>query len=343
MPHVAPASSGIALILGAGFNYDAALEAGVPNVRYPMLGDLLRSCFDLTVLPSGVSIEDLFAEATKRRDRRPVERLCDLLQTADYEIVERLRADRGADGQLLAAGTQVTRRDNLYLRFLRHVSPCAILTFNYDSLVELLLYSMGRWRPDDGYGVPVHAELEPGLSHPPLLPERSSTIVLHLHGALCLYADEFLIREDPRTKMGMIEARSDPEFIFDPDVNTLSFFPFVRTYPRPSFEYVDGRIIAPVPRKAEVLQQVFVRRMTGRAIQAIGSADLLIAIGYRFTEVDEESYAPLLAAAAGKRVVLVLPEADELRGRMKREYPRVTWISQPYTFKAWGARGFTTE
>ena len=330
----------VVVLVGAGFNFDAAEEAGAPDCRYPLLNDLLRACFGLTALPAGTSIEDLFAGAIQRRDRVPLERLCELLQTADYYVAENLRASSPrfkGDG---SPGADDTTRDNIYLRFLRRFAPRTILTFNYDSLVELLLFSLDIWRPEDGYGLPVHAELQSGLVRPPILPDASESVVLHLHGALALYSDEFAIRPESGFRMRMLERREEPVFIFDPDANAGQFFPFVRTYPTPAFEYVDGRIIAPVPSKAEGRQEAFIQRVNARAIEAVASSQELLVIGYRFAESDAASYVPLLRAAAGKRVVVVLPEAYGLVERLSKEFPHISWSAQPTGFRAWCDRDF---
>jgi hypothetical protein len=42
---------------------------------------------------------------------------------------------------------------------------------------------LGRWRPDDGFGVRLRIDLPPC---PPDLPHRSRNFVLHLHGSLCV-------------------------------------------------------------------------------------------------------------------------------------------------------------
>jgi hypothetical protein len=71
-------------ILGAGFNADAAAEAGCQqrDSGYPLVGDTLRLCFDLTEVPSGKSIEDLFSKALERRDYGPIAKLAKRLRYA---------------------------------------------------------------------------------------------------------------------------------------------------------------------------------------------------------------------------------------------------------------------
>ena len=78
-------------ILGAGFNVDATAEAGPIfgeslyigryqiECGYPLVGDTLRMCFGLDVLPAGLSIENLFADALARGDYGPLVELLSAL------------------------------------------------------------------------------------------------------------------------------------------------------------------------------------------------------------------------------------------------------------------------
>jgi hypothetical protein len=314
-------------IIGAGFNVDAAEEAGVSDYRYPLVSDLVYDCFGLTSLPTGESIEDLFATAIREKRHEPLQRLCDRLMQADHYITPGLRPDRGAT-------------ENSYSAFVKHFAPETVITFNYDSLLDLVLFGMQRWRPEDGYGVPVQAELHRYLVAPPNLPSKSLTIVLHQHGSLCLYPSEYRIRPDPNGRMNWIEFKDEADFIFDPDSITHSFWPFGRTLPTTGYDPVEGRIIAPVPDKAEGRKGVFAMAMARKAVETIRAAEQIVVIGYRFNPLDDVSYRPLLGAAKGRRVVLVQPDAAPLRARLEKEYASVDWRDVPLTFGEWGRRGF---
>lgn len=123
--------SGIVFLTGAGFVYDAASEAGNPTgsdgklVSYPLVSDLLQPCFGIANLPQGKSVEDLFQESFERGDQRPLEILCDMLSEADYYIASKL-AERGG------------HENNIYRKFLRDFPDSPFLTYNNDSLVEIL-------------------------------------------------------------------------------------------------------------------------------------------------------------------------------------------------------------
>lgn len=70
--------SNIIFLLGAGFNVDAASEAGNPDepghsVRYPIVSELSKICFQLYTLPFGKTIEDLFQESIDKRENKPLD------------------------------------------------------------------------------------------------------------------------------------------------------------------------------------------------------------------------------------------------------------------------------
>src|SRR5260370_13570895 len=114
-------------ILGAGFNAEAGMEAGRDQIDcgYPLVCETARLCFDLSSIPTGKSIEDLFSDALERRDYGPIVKLADRLRYADYYIA-----------RALASGERV----NCYQRFFRAFAESTFLTFNYDSLPETFLF-----------------------------------------------------------------------------------------------------------------------------------------------------------------------------------------------------------
>jgi hypothetical protein len=121
-------------LIGAGFNADAAKAACSfghcsPGYCYPTLCEL-PSLFPECNFQHH-SIEECFAEAIKENNRKPLERMCDLLIEADYYVASRLQA-----------GEQEVK--NAYLAFLNHYRDSSFLTFNYDALLESLLFSLRR-------------------------------------------------------------------------------------------------------------------------------------------------------------------------------------------------------
>ncbi|MEW6067846.1 MAG: hypothetical protein AB1610_06115 [Nitrospirota bacterium] len=134
-------------LLGAGFNADVSIEVSfIEKHRYPLTSDLTKKCFGICSLPPNKSIENLFYEAIMQKHFAPLETLYNLLMESDYYLTPLLKNGGG-------------KENNAYLTFLQHFKSASFLTFNYDSLVEILLLSMNCWRPNDGYGIPVHAAL----------------------------------------------------------------------------------------------------------------------------------------------------------------------------------------
>lgn len=317
----------LAFLLGAGFSVDASSEVGsLATARYPLVSDLTQKCFGHAELPTGKSIEDLFQEAIDVRDKAPLDTLYELIMEADYYLTPHL-SPGGA------------RENNVYLRMLQDFRSAPLLTFNYDSLIEILLLQLGHWRPENGYGVQVHAE-PATLINPEIVPEHSLRSVLHLHGSLCVYASSFSIQKHPERRFDMLRPKVEPDFIFDPDSLALCFVPFERVLPGLSFQYPPERVIAPVPNKADGLRGKFIRRIHQRAVETIQSARTIVSIGYSFNPYDHVSYLHLLKAARGARLILVVPEAHELVSRLSIEHPEIEWVAVPMTFREWVMRGY---
>ena len=318
-------------LLGAGFSSDAAAEAGWPvsqhgHVRYPLVSDLLKPCFGLESLPPGQSIEELFEESIDRHDRRPVGQLYETVMEADFTITPHLRPNG-------------SHADNVYLRFLADFGSEPLLTFNYDSLVELLLLGQNRWRPDDGYGVPVR--IQPlRTTDPSAVTEKSLRHVLHLHGSLCVYPQGFSIVPQGRNQLAILRPKDPPDFIFDPESESLCFLPFEGRPAGISYVHVPERAIAPVPDKAKGLLGHFIKEMYRQAVDAIRSADRLLVIGYSFNPHDRASYERLLAPAKGRTIVIVDPNANHIAHRMRMAYPTLHWQEIPYSFRDWVRAGY---
>ena len=323
----------VIFLLGAGFCVDAAYEAGNPTgverpAKYPLVHELLRLCFAKESLPPNQSIEDLFQESIDERNLEPRRILYETLMEADYYITPHLIADG-------------SHRENVYMRFFADFPISPLLTFNYDSLPEILLLSKKAWRPEDGYGVPVRAEFKSGLAaDESSFPAKSQRIIFHLHGSLCIYPDEFYTEYEPGSKYGILREKERPEYIFDPDITGHRFFPFDRIPPTQNYRYKEERVIAPVPDKAKGLDSNFIKAVYGQAIDLIHNASGIIVIGYSFNTNDRASYFPLLKAAEKKRILIVSPDAKSLVQRLKDEFPRIDWRWEAMSFKEWVINGY---
>ncbi len=285
----------IPILLGAGFNVDASREVGaLATVRYPLIKDLGRACFGISENDSIDSIEERFQKAIEAKDSGPISRLVDLVMEADYYLVPHL-----------APGGALER--NLYSQFLNDFETNQILTFNYDSFVELLLFKRGKWRPEDGFGVPVQAEIVAHLVKPPILPEVSRQVVLHLHGTCCVYPIEISIESRPES-FDLLRLRDEPLFVFDPERLGSLFLPFTHAAGL-AYRHVEERIIAPVPSKAAGLSGEFVKRVYERARKLLGSSSQVVCIGYSFNEHDRESHELLMGSMKGCQAIVVAPDA----------------------------------
>ncbi len=117
--------------------------------------------------------------------------------------------------------------------------------------------------------------------------------------------------------------------------------------PQPTgYRPIEQRVIAPIPDKAQRLQQAFVRAVHDRGLDVLRSPDHVIAIGYAFNPLDRISYGHLLQAVSQgrqSRIVLVSPDAESLRSRLMAAYPGIDWVGVAMTLKEWVDAGFPIE
>lgn len=314
---------------------DAAAEAGPfyeespyvgrfrVNCAYPLVSDTLGECFNLTALPAGKSVEDLFAGALAEGNYDPLEKLAGRLRTADHYIAYRI-------AQHEKAGT--------YRRFFEAFACSSFLTFNYDSLPETILHSLGLWYPHDGYGVPVAALLPPGKEH--LAERKSSAFVLHLHGSLCIATSETEVRRRPGETMRWLAPRDRPLFTFDASSNGTNFPPYQRA---PGGDHARNRVVAPVPDKSQGLSESFIRAIYARAEALLWDSEIAVAIGYSFNQHDLASYQPLLCAlsrSTTRRLLLIAPDADAIAPGLRSSSPGLDIEPLKATFKQWVDRSF---
>ncbi len=133
------------------------------------------------------------------------------------------------------------------------------------------------------------------------------------------------------------------KFFFDPHTATVPcFLPFQQPPgafgPRVVFPH--ERVIAPVPDKAEGLNEPFIKETYLHADRILTDAKDVTAIGYSFNPNDVSSYGPLLCRLHGKIVKLVAPDADALALRLRESHSEIDWRSLPYKFQDWVRAGF---
>lgn len=317
-------------LIGAGFNVDAGRRRMRDGSEYwyPLVADIARHCFNLepAQIPSGKYVEDLFWDARERHDSGPMKRLTEKLMQADYYLAQPLAPPGEA---------------NCYSKFFDTFDRANFLTFNYDSLPEIFLFRRERWYPEDGYGVPVRTELSFGASVP--AGRKSSSMVLHLHGSLCLWSPAFEIHQNAGDRIAELIPLNRPRYNFAPHVISSVFTPYRGVLPDRSYKTTDRRVIAPVPNKASDLEQDFIREIYTRACQLVRDSGPLIAIGYSFNTSDQASYGPVLKAleeSRERKLIVVSPNASEPARRIRKEYPRLHVEPIERTLKSWVADSF---
>lgn len=326
----------IVFLLGAGFNCDAAAEAGKTKTdvldstgrvaRYPLVGDLLEPCFGRKDLPLDKSVENLFQDCIDSRNEGPLEAFYNWLMELDYCIAPHLK--RGG-----------SHENNAYTKFLGKFREAPLLTFNYDSLLELLLLAERSWCPMDGYGVDVQANTSKiRIGNQPVA--ISLRPILHLHGSLCVYPVTYNFEKHAGSDVSwMVDC--PPKFIFDPGALGNKFYPFEGIQPGVTHTHTHERVIAPIPDKAEGLEGEFIKAVYGKAVNFISTAKQVICIGYSFNQHDQHSYAKLLSAASGKSVLVVAPDSKSSVERLADEYPEIEWSHKQMTFAEWVSNDFT--
>lgn len=325
----------IVFLLGAGFNCDAASEAGkteadkLPSTgrsfRYPLVKELLKICFNLDELPQNKSVEDLFQENIDNGNRQPHRKLCELLMELDYYITPHLR--RGG-----------SHESNAYTRFLGKFRESPLLTFNYDSLPELLLLAERSWCPMDGYGIDVEANKKK-IRNGEQPVEKSVRPILHLHGSLCVYPVTYGFEKRLGSDTWWMSDHP-PKFIFDPDALGNQFSPFERIQPSVGYSQIHERVIAPIPDKASKLDGEFIKVVYDKAVDLLNTTSQIICIGYSFNLHDQHSYAKLLCAASGKAVLIVAPDSESLAARLANEFPKIKWSFQNMSFATWVSKDY---
>lgn len=336
----ASANGPTAFLLGAGFNCDAAAEAGKTTAdvlastgriaRYPLVGDLLEPCFGRIDLPPDKSVEDIFQAEIDKGNQKPSEVLYGWLMELDFYIAPDLKRG-GSHG------------DNAYTKFLEKFRESPLLTFNYDSLPELLLLAERSWCPMDGYGVEVQANTKKIRNgNQPI--KKSLRPVLHLHGSLCVYSVTYGFEKRPGSDVSwMVDC--PPKYIFDPDALGKLFYPFNRMSPGAAYKRIPERVIAPIPDKAKGLEGKFIEAVYDKAVNFLSAAKQVICIGYSFNKHDRHSYERLLLAASGKSVLIVAPDSESSCKHLSAEFPEINWSHQPQIFANWvsndypGAKG----
>jgi hypothetical protein len=324
-------------LLGAGFNLDANEEAGYHNgynkedflscklfgnVGYPLANDLKKICFP-TDKNLFISIEELFYNAINDNNLEPILKLCKKITVADGIIIPKLLPEH--------------EQPNCYLEFFNRFKTSSFLTFNYDSLPEIFLYKLNHWNPHDGYGCPVESNFYGTLEEKNnLLKNISKSLVIHLHGSLYVLTSNFDLIEE-KENYNLVKPKR-PTFTFDPQ--TPLFHPnYDSVPPQIVNESLENRIIAPIPDKTKGLKKDFIDKMYSKAKDLINNTKQIVVIGYNFSEHDKSSYHNLVKDYKNE-ILIISPNAEKLKDRLKNEYTEIQWYAKSSSFKVWVDSGF---
>ncbi len=171
--------------------------------------------------------------------------------------------------------------------------------------------------------------------------------MLHLHGTLYLYTSESQTQRNPDDHIALLVERDRPRYIFDPNSAASVFPPYERAAFHLGHVPPEGRIIAPIPEKAEGLTEAFVREGNAKARDLVRACGTLVAIGYSFGSHDGASYGPHLRALGESRdrtLFVVSPSASKLARRLTGEYSHLKVEAVAETLRSWAlasSRGIT--
>ncbi|MCF6777722.1 hypothetical protein L3V83_14215 [Thiotrichales bacterium 19X7-9] len=292
------------ILLGAGFNADVKSEVSIEDTGvdenykdYPLLNKMAKICnYD-----ENDNIEEQLYKDIRQNNLEPLTNFCDAIMGCDYYLAQKLRDDS----------------NNCYYRFFDEFKGYQFLTFNYDSLPEIILLELAYWHPKDGYGIPVQYNYDAVLKRIGNIPQHSSqSKVLHLHGTFCVGSD-YITTAD---KTGNIRLEDQkPHFIFDTSSISNAFPSFIRI---PSYSQIERRIIPPIPNKAAKLKQEFIQSIYKISNEYIRNSGQLITIGYSFNDHDVDSYRPLLTSlndCANPLMLIVSPDAHDICARLRQK------------------------
>ena len=326
-------------LLGAGFGADAGRLVGPIEAEslyigkyrfaceYPLVRDLPVLCFPDASPPVSVEeIEHRLGIALAAGDVEPFKRLSHALGKADHYLAPRL------------VGWPTT--PNAYAKFFGDFPESSFGTYNYDAFVEYALFRAGRWSPHDGFGVPV--AVEKGFTAEPYEMRDSTSLVLHLHGTYSVYEYSHAFGPPDLGGVQWMQVYEKPRYAFDPV--SLSFYPCERFMAGLAYDpRVERRVVAPIPDKATGLTADFIQIAMRRTTELALRAQVVVAIGYAFSQHDRASYAGLLdalAGQAGSRLLVVCPDAEQVVERIRQDGPAPQCAAAPMGFADWVNAGY---
>ena len=218
-----------------------------------------------------------------------------------------------------ASKSEAESRDikETYERFAVHLSATetTVLTFNYDLLIDDLLFDTGQWHRYDGYGakIPLVDDAMPTPRHafvrqPTPEVKLSKVTLLKLHGSINWGSPTIFQGEtDAVYQLPVGEGVSMDDFAVQTDLGS----PFTM--------YFKPVIIPPILDKTFWLRNPTFRVLWNMAMEAIDDADTITFIGYSLPVTDFMAEFMFRQGvnlhSTETRVVVVDPDASALRKR----------------------------
>jgi hypothetical protein len=208
-----------------------------------------------------------------------------------------------------------------------------LLTFNWDTILDRVLWESGRWYPDDGYGVTFGYVLDETWQRTPRHVPASELQVLKLHGStnwLIPYVS-FDLRNGIRQAMFQPGTQHVPVCYFRCTHDLPSYHdlylpggPFCYDFPPNHPELPENGWLYPMivpPSRVKYYEDLpdLLPLLWKTAADRMRQADEVIIIGYSFPATDEMSWELMEEAIRwGRiRVTLVDPYPDGVARRLK--------------------------
>ena len=186
------------------------------------------------------------------------------------------------------------------------VSPGdAIVTFNYDLLIEQGLIKQNLWNPEDGYGI---GELCESERLPEDLPATQVKLV-KLHGSINWSKGSLFESIDV-----LVHAADFDNTNFFEDIQVESTHPpYHQRYPRNS--------ILIMPSYLKLYDQPYEVQLVSRTLEAARTADEVYMIGYSLPKADITANLIISQIRKDARIIIVNKNhAKEIKGRLSETY-----------------------
>jgi hypothetical protein len=226
-----------------------------------------------------------------------------------------------------------------YAGLVRALRPDdTVLTFNWDTILDRVLWESGRWHPDDGYGVTFGYVLDEAWQRTPRHVPASEHQILKLHGStnwLIPYVS-FDLRNGIRRAMFRPGTQHVPVCYFRCTHDLPSYHelyapggPFCYDFPPNHPELPENGWLYPMivpPSRVKYYEDLpdLLPILWKTAADRMRQADEVIIIGYSFPATDEMSWELMEEATRwGRiRVILVDPYPDAVAQRLKARLGR---------------------